>query len=79
MHTYQSLRFVRVLPRPDGIFAFAKFPNWVSEYRFLIDPAGSIKGQTDAGEWVELSNEFGSFVNQEVKSILRDESSRVYS
>ena len=79
MYTLQELTFTRVMPRKDGIFAFAKYPQWWTEYGFLLQPDGKVIGKTHDGNWVELTQELSSFVCGKIKAILREEPGRVYA
>ena len=70
MDDFRHLEFTRVIPRRDGIFAFTRFPGWHHEYEFFLQPDGRIKGKADSGLWLELTQELSSFVAEQVKSIL---------
>lgn len=79
MYNLQSLEVTHILPRKDGIFAFAKYPNWRYEYSFLIEPNGKVKGKTDAGIWSELSQQLGEFIKAKVQSILIEKRNLIYA
>jgi hypothetical protein len=79
MYDFQKLIFTRVMPRADGIFVFAKYPQWRYEYNFLVQPDGTVKGKTQSGLWLELGQELAVFVCEKVKFILKEESGRIYN
>lgn len=79
MYTFQGLEFTRVLPRGNGILAFAKYPNWWSEYTFFLRTDGTVKGKTSAGVWLELTRESAEFIKARIKHILKSEAGRVYA
>jgi hypothetical protein len=70
MLTLQKLQIIRLESNINGIFAYAKYPNWYYEYNFLIENNGKVKGKTSLGSWEELSLEASSFIQEKVHSRL---------
>jgi len=48
MCTFQKLEFTRILPRQNGIFAWARYDGWKHQFSFLIQPDGTVRGETQA-------------------------------
>ena len=78
MVTLQSLEFTRIVPRRFGFLVFAKFPHWWHEYSFFVG-SGKVMGQTSEGVWLEVSNELGELVRDQVSCMLRSAPENVYS
>ena len=71
MYALQTLDFIKVFPREDGIFAIAKYLNWSCEYDFLIQPDGTVKGRTQQGSWLELSKDTAYVIKNKLQDILK--------
>jgi len=69
MCTLQNIEFYRVSPTEIGIFAHAKYRDWVRDYNFLIQPDGRVKGKTAAG-WQELTEEATRIIRAKIQRIL---------
>ena len=70
MDDFRHLEFTRVMPRRNGIFAYASFPGWNFGYEFFVSRGGTVCGKAESGFWYELSQELGEFVVAQVKRIL---------
>ena len=75
----QDLQITRIVPRKDGIFAYAKYPHWWTEFSFLIEPGGVVKGKTSSGLWLEVSGELGTLIYERVQVTLRENPQRIYA
>ena len=73
-----KLIVTRILPVRDGIFVFVK-PSlrWASEFKFLIQRNGRIRGQDHNGIWLEASPELSAYIRAKVSSILTSEPNRI--
>ena len=78
MDDFRHLEFTRVMPRRDGIFAYTPFPGWHHKYEFFIPSQGEVQGKAGSGLWLELTQELSSFVAEQVKSILGQNTELLY-
>ena len=78
-HNLQELKVIKVIPTKDGIFAYAKYHDWVYEYDFLIEPSGKVMGKTSKGVWLEMDPEVSAFIKAKVQTILIYQNNLVYS
>jgi hypothetical protein len=78
MVNLQELEVVRVLPDTKNLFVFVKHPLWWSEYCFLIEPDGTVRGKTTDGIWLRASEEFKDILMAKVKSVFVEKQNLVY-
>ena len=79
MFTLQNLDITRILPRRDGIFVFAKYPQWHYEYNFLILSDGKVKGKTSGSNWLELDREDSAIIRAKVKTTLIENNNLIFA
>ena len=74
MYAIKDLKITQILRSQEGIFAFARYPEWHYQYRFFVSPDGTIKGKTSSGFWQELSEEATSSIKSKLQSIFIERS-----
>lgn len=77
MLTLQNLEITHILPKKEGIFAYAKYPKWWNEFKFFIKPDGKVMGETHE-TWMELTSELGGFIKAKVQNILIEKTNLIY-
>lgn len=78
MENLQNLEVTHLLPKQDGILAFAKYPHWWQEFSFLIQPNGKVLGKTHE-VWSELTADLSAFIRAKVQATLADKTYLVYA
>lgn len=78
MVNLQELEIIRILPDTKNLFVFVKHPLWWSEFCFLVEPDGTVRGKTADGVWLRASQELKDILMAKVKSILIDKRDLIY-
>jgi hypothetical protein len=78
MVNLQELEVTRVLTDKNNIFVFIKHPLWWSEYSFLIESDGTVRGKTADGVWLRASQEFKDTLMAKIGSLLIDKPNLIF-
>ena len=74
MYSPNNLEVSRILPRQDGLFVVAKYPQWYYGYDFFVHYDGRIEGKTSSGNWLEVSKDLASLLRDKIRFILGEDS-----